>query len=532
MNESLSQSLAAWVDTVGVDHVITDQGILDAVGTATFSTSQHVAAIVKPANREEVQACVRVANQFQIAIYPVSTGNNWGYGSSVPPRTGCVILDLARLDAIVDFNETLAYVTIQPGVTQGQLFEFLQQKGGRLWMDATGSSPNCSIIGNTLERGFGHTPYGDHFAHACGMEVVLPTGECIHTGFGRFQNAVAAPVYPWGVGPYIDGLFTQSNLGIVTQMTVWLMPKPSHFQAFNFSIEGDSELEGLLDGLRQLRLEGTIRSTVHIGDSYKVLSSIRQYPWDDMDGQVPLSEEVLAHYRARWRFGAWNGSGGLYGTRRQVRAATARIKQVLSPRTAQLKFLNDRKLRVAPHLATPYQKITGTNLLALLKLIRPAYGLLKGEPTYSFLSSAYWRKKESPPQDMDPDRDGCGLIWCTPVTPNEPHYVRRMLEIVRDVFSNQPFEPAMSLTMINERSLENVISITYDRAISGEDERATAVRDKLLTRLKEAGYYPYRSGIQDMELISSAKDSHSKFLTQIKDALDPNGVIAPGRYDL
>ena len=74
------------------------------------------------------------------------------------------------------------------------------------WMDATGAGPDCSIIGNTLERGFGHTPYGDHFAHVCALEVVLADGSVLSTGLSCFDQATAAPVYRWGVGPVLDGM--------------------------------------------------------------------------------------------------------------------------------------------------------------------------------------------------------------------------------------------------------------------------------------------------------------------------------------
>ena len=114
----------------------------------------------------------------------------------------------------MELNEKLGYVTVEPGVTQRQLFDFLREKRSRLWMDATGSSPDCSLIGNTLERGFGHTPYGDHFANVCGMEAILPNGEVLRTGFGGLPGAKAAQVYRWGAGPVLDGLFTQSNFGI------------------------------------------------------------------------------------------------------------------------------------------------------------------------------------------------------------------------------------------------------------------------------------------------------------------------------
>ena len=56
------------------------------------------------------------------------------------------------------------------------------------------------------------------------MEIVLANGEVLRTGFGHFGTAKAANVYKYGVGPYIDGLFTQSNFGIVTKIGVWLMP--------------------------------------------------------------------------------------------------------------------------------------------------------------------------------------------------------------------------------------------------------------------------------------------------------------------
>src|SRR5690606_38651079 len=131
---------------------------------ATFATDAAVPLIVRPATTAEVQECLRVAQRHGVPVYPVSTGRNWGYGSSAPASDGNVILDLRRMNRIVDFDEALGYVTLEPGVTQQQLYDFLAQRGSALWMDATGAGPDSSIIGNTLERGFGHTPYGDHFA--------------------------------------------------------------------------------------------------------------------------------------------------------------------------------------------------------------------------------------------------------------------------------------------------------------------------------------------------------------------------------
>ena len=187
-----------WIREIGREWVITSGAELCNSATATFATDRVIPAILRPANREQVQACVRIANRYGIALYPISSGKNWGYGSSVPASDDCVLLDLGRMNRIVDFNEDLAYVTVEPGVTQRQLFDYLAAGKSRLWMDATGASPDCSLVGNAMERGFGHTPYGDHFATACGFEVVLPTGECITTGFGGLPDAKAARGLPLG----------------------------------------------------------------------------------------------------------------------------------------------------------------------------------------------------------------------------------------------------------------------------------------------------------------------------------------------
>ena len=150
---------------------------------------------------------MRAANEHRAPIYPVSTGKNWGYGSRVPPTDGCVLMELHRLNRITDYDEKLAYVTVEPGVTFRQLYGFLREKGSNLMLSVTGSTPDSSPVGNALERGAGSGPYADRAAHVCGFEVVLPSGDIVHTGFGRFPGAKTAKLHRWGVGPYLDGLF-------------------------------------------------------------------------------------------------------------------------------------------------------------------------------------------------------------------------------------------------------------------------------------------------------------------------------------
>jgi len=522
-------ALLEWSDVVGPGNVITEGASLRTAETATFATNHTVPAIVRPATRSELQECMRIASRRRVPVYPISGGRNWGYGSRVPAADGCVVMDLGRMNRILDFSEALAYVTVEPGVTQAQLFAFLQERGSRLWMDATGASPHCSLIGNAVERGFGHTPYADHFGHSCGLEVVLPGGETIETGFARFSGAKAAPLYRWGVGPSLDGLFSQSNLGIVTRMTLWLMPAPEYFQAYYFRCDKDQDLAAIIDELRPLRLSGTIRSASHIANDYKVLSALQQYPWQETGGRTPLAPGLMERFRRELKIGPWNGSGALYGTRRQVREARRLLRRALAGSARSLQFLDDRTLQWASRFARPYQSITGWNLERTLAVLKPVYGLMKGIPTDHPLASTYWRKRTPPPSQMDPDRDGCGLLWCSPVAPNHGEHARRLTSLASEIVLQHSFEPCISLTVITERALACIISITYDRDVPGEDHRALACNRELLARMSQHGYHSYRLNVGSMSAMGSA-GSYAGLLSAIKRAIDPEGVLAPGRY--
>ena len=174
---------------MGEEHVCTDPSVLRAVERTTFRTTQRVPGVIYPGIREEVQECVRIANRYRVPVYPVSTGKNWGYGSRVPVTDGCVIMELKRLNRIVDFSEELAYIMVESGVTIQQVVDFLDVRGARVALGVGRGPPDDSLIANTLERGIAGSPTGERCASICALEVVLPTGKIVHTAFSCFENA-------------------------------------------------------------------------------------------------------------------------------------------------------------------------------------------------------------------------------------------------------------------------------------------------------------------------------------------------------
>ncbi|MEO8130692.1 MAG: FAD-linked oxidase C-terminal domain-containing protein, partial [Bryobacteraceae bacterium] len=321
---------------------------------------------------------------------------------------------------------------------------------------------------------------------------------------------------------------SQSNLGIVTRMTVWLMPAPEYFQAFFFRCDRDADLAGILDALRPLRMNGTLRGAMHIANDYKVVSAIQRYPWKEMDGVTPMRAAVMASLRKKLNCGAWNGSGGLYGTKAQVAEARRLVRKALSGRVSKLQFLDDRKLRLARRFARPYGAVTGWDLREALELVRPVVGLLKGIPTSQPLESCYWRKR-TVPKVMDIHRDGCGLLWCAPIAPLEGAHATAISKIVQRILPSHGFEPMISLTLLTERTIGCVISISYDRDVPGEDDKAMLCHGQLLQELNSEGYFPYRLGVQSMDQMNGP-GGYNALLRLLKQTLDPNGILAPGRY--
>lgn len=513
-----SRLLERLSELLGAEHVSADARVLGRAESATFATRQRLVAVACPGSRAEVRACVLLARELGVTLYPISRGKNWGLGSRVPPETGAVLLDLGRMNRIEAFDEEMAWVTVEPGVSFADLYDFLRARGSRLFANTTGASPHASVLGNALERGDGTGPYGDRAAHVCALEAVLPTGELVRTGFSRFSGTPLAPLHRWGVGPSLDGLFTQSNLGIVTRMTLWLTPLPRSLSAVRFSVLEPERLPRLADALRDLRQDGTLRSVVGLWNDYRVLSTREQYPWSLTGGRTPLSRATLDTLRHTWGGARWFGTTALYAPDDAIGAALcARVERALGP--------------LVDHLSIETRRGMPASGAELFSEDDPAFRFLQGIPHEGSLRSLYWRKRTPPPSDPDPERDRCGVLWACPALPFRGEDVAAAAALVEPLMLEHGFEPLIAMVAQSERTLYLVPLIIYDRDVGGEDARAMACHDALLSALAARGYLPYRLGIQAMHALPPPNDDSLTVLARLKRALDPDDVLAPGRYD-
>ncbi len=497
---SLRTALVDWRAVLGDAHVADDPTTLDALNTATFPTPRRAVAQLRPANAAEVRECLRIATLHGVRLHPISRGLNWGLGSRVPPDDGAVVLDLGRLDAIVDFDETMAWVTVEPGVTFAQLYAFLKDRRSRLFLSSIGGSPQASVLANAVARGDGSGPLGDRWSHVCALEVVLSTGETLRTGYGHLAPTPLVPLHRHGVGPILDGLFSQSSFGVVTRLTIWLTPLPHSLQAVRFSVATDERLPGLIDALRALMLEGTVRWPIGLWNHTRVLSTLTNR------GDVP---EQLRSFGLDHRWYALTALTGM--TALQGRAHRERLIDVLGPAVD----------------AWSIEERTGDARSGeeLLLEKEPAFWFLQGIPHEESVRSVYWNKSSSPPAGLDPDRDGCGVLWSCAAVPFEGAAVLTAMNAIATVMSAHGFDTLIAAIGHQPRALHLASLIQWDRAAPGRDAAALLCLAAMREVFERLGYLPYRLGTPPLDVLPPSNDDRSAVLARLRTALDPGHTL-------
>jgi FAD/FMN-containing dehydrogenase len=179
--------------------------------------------VVMPDNVEEVQEVLRLANREKIAVTPYTAGTSVG-GLAIPLKGG-IILDLKRMNRLIELNEEDRYIIVEPGFTFGDLRRLFDKQYPHLWYSFPLCPPASSIMSNALLIGFGYemNSQGTNYDNTNGMEVVLPTGEVVKIG------ACSVSPYWSNLSPLPDlaGLFAgwQGTTGVVTKIALQLWPR-------------------------------------------------------------------------------------------------------------------------------------------------------------------------------------------------------------------------------------------------------------------------------------------------------------------
>ncbi len=503
-------------------------------GANTLGVSRKILGAVKPESVEELQRIVQWAGKTQTRLSVFSTGRNWGYGSATPSQDECLIVDLSRMNQILHHDEDLGTITVQPGVTQQMLFDFLKENNSDLMVPTTGAGPTGSLLGNALDRGFGITPIEDHFSAVLSLEAVLPNGQIYKSAMKDFGGEQTAEVFKWKIGPYLDGLFAQSNLGIVTQVTLALKKRPERVEQFIVYVQ-DQDLEQAVNTIRTVRHDlGGVCGGINLMNRRRVISMMDTYL--DWPVDRTLTEEELSQWAQKKAVGEWVIMGALYGPRSVTAGAKQHLRRLMKPVAKRMVFLNRQKITVAQKVLRflPIRKVS-----ALVNKLSEGLTILEGVPSKVALPLAFLKTRgKSLSSDLKAlDQEGVGLIWFAPIVPLKGDMVREFYKSMAKICLAHDIEPLFTFTSITERCLDATIPLLFDANDPQAVKRAHACLEQLLMASQAFGIFPYRMDMETQRRFFCENENAElpvalEMYRQIKRALDPNLILSPGKYSV
>jgi hypothetical protein len=218
----------------GLNNMSAREKLLEIVGAKNFSDDPEVLKkyssdfslepsgaanyLVKPKDAQEVQKIIKFANEQLMPVVPVSSQVHF-YGATIPKQGG-IILDISRMDHILEIDEPNRRVRIEAGVTWEQLTAELKEKGLRMIMPFL-PHPGRSVLTDYLEREVPTNTVYDYGEPMQSMEVVWPTGEIFRMGSASvngYPDSISKGANPSGPGldfyRFVQG--AQGTLGVVT----------------------------------------------------------------------------------------------------------------------------------------------------------------------------------------------------------------------------------------------------------------------------------------------------------------------------
>ena len=318
--------------------------------------------VVMPSSTEEVQKVMRLCHARKVPV--VVRGAGTGLSGGALPNPDGVLLSLTRLSRILEIDADAGLARVQPGVTNLAISEACAPLG-LFYAPDPSSQIACSIGGNVAENAGGvHClKYGLTVHNVLQLKVVTVDGEIVTVGSEGMASA----------GPDLMALMIGSEgmLGVVTEVTVRLVPQPPHCQVVLASFD---ELEHAGDAVSAVIAEGIIPAGFEMMDSYAIRAA-EDYVGAGYD--TSAAALLLCELDGTEEEVAW-GIGQVTAVFRRHRATSIRVSQ---SETERLLFWKGRKsaFPAVGRISPDYYCMDGTIPRRMLSRVLSDISRLSGE---------------------------------------------------------------------------------------------------------------------------------------------------------
>lgn len=337
-----------------------------------------------------------------------------------------------------------------------------------------------SFTAQTVDRGIGYTSTAVHHQNIAGLEVMLADGDIVRTGHFAQDGNVSAHLTKFSFGPSVEGLFLQSNLGIVTKLGIWLAPQPEAYMSCSVDVPEFEDVEPLVDLLSGLRRNGVLPNIVWVSDMVERLALYGRRA-DHYDGDGPIPPAVLKQLQKKYDLGYWTAMWGLFGPKEIVQAHFNEVKKLVEKKLP--------KGRVQGTLYVGDEKVN-EGLLEATNVTGVHGGMFTGVPNMDVLPITGY---------MCP-KDGSGVaahMDFSPIMPSSGKAILDWANVAREICEANGQDLSCDF-FLHERHAVLVNVLVYDKSNKKQRKATGDIILKLFDAGRERKYPAYRAHINYM----------------------------------
>jgi FAD/FMN-containing dehydrogenase len=475
---------------VGAANVSQKPAILEAYSRdMSFVNMTRPVCVIKPKNADEIQKIVRLANKTLTPLVPVSSGPPHFRGDTVPGTGGAVIVDLTKMKKVIRVDRFHRVAMVEPGVTFGELITAVEKEGLRLNMPLL-PRKSKTVVGSMLEREPVVMPkyHWDISDPLACVEVVFGSGETFRTGQAAGPGTIeeqwaagGAQKTPYGPGPaqwhrIIQG--AQGTMGIVTWASLRCELLPKVEESFLVGSSNLNKLFELIHWLVRLRL---VNECLVLNDSNLAAIMTKKWPGDYQDLKDSLPHWVLF----------FNVAGYDYFPEDRVKTQTKGISDITN--------------RIGVEAVRAVGRVSAAEMLKIVQ--RPS-----AEP--------YWKLRY---------KGACHDIFFITTYDKLEAQISLMYEL-----ANKFGYPASDLGIYLQPIVQGAnchceFNLFYNSQKPGELNQVKELSAKAVNSLMATGAFFSRPYDKSARMIVNRDAAYVTALTRVKEILDPNKVMNPGK---